>query len=393
MERVAEVKKGASRLLQGLLALALISATTAILGAAPALAGDTNTFVTSFDGTRIHVWFFTAAGLRRGQRAPTVLEGPGFGGTATTNPNAPTIPSVGIVGVGPLRRAGYNVVTWDPRGFGDSGGAAQIDSPQYEGRDVTAIINWLAGQPQALLDGRNDPRVGMVGGSYGGGIQLAAAEVDRRIDVITPDIAWNSLTTSLDKADTIKTAWSQLLILSSIASHQRNNPLVTQGYQESLTGFTLTPGVASFFATRGPANLLSRIHIPTLLLEGTVDTLFTLQEAVNNYNGLRRNRIPLKMVWFCGGHGVCLTNPGNASLIQSTVLNWLERYLKRNPNVNTGPGFMWLDQRGREYSVASYPPKAARALSASGRGTLQLKQADGSGPYPARCPASASSPR
>ena len=48
--------------------------------------------------------------------------------------------------------------------------------------------------------------------------------------------------------------------------------------------------------------MLSRIHIPTLLIQGTVDTLFTLQEAVENYAALRANHVPLKMLWFCGGH-------------------------------------------------------------------------------------------
>ena len=46
------------------------------------------------------------------------------------------------------------------------------------------------------LDGlpiANDPRVGMVGGSYGGQVQFAAAGVDQRIDTIVPLITWNDL--------------------------------------------------------------------------------------------------------------------------------------------------------------------------------------------------------
>ena len=180
-------------------------------------------FVTSFDGTRIHLLFFTAAGLRAGQRAPTVLMGPGWGGSAASDPESPTAPAFGVVGVGPLRHAGYNVLTWDPRGFGKSTGLAEIDSPQFEARDVSALVTWLSHQPQALLDKPGDPRVGMVGGSYGGGIQFTAAAVDPRIDVITPDIAWHSLTTSLDKNQTVKDGWSGLLYLGALAVHQRND--------------------------------------------------------------------------------------------------------------------------------------------------------------------------
>ena len=57
-----------------------------------------------------------------------------------------------------------------------------------------------------------------------------------------------------------------------------------------------------------------RIRIPTLLIQGTVDTLFTLDEAVTNYRILRANKVPTKMIWFCGGHGACLTDPGPAGL-------------------------------------------------------------------------------
>ena len=42
-----------------------------------------------------------------------------------------------------------------------------------------------------------DPRVGMIGGSYGGQIQYAVARQDPRIDAIIPMITWNDLTYSL----------------------------------------------------------------------------------------------------------------------------------------------------------------------------------------------------
>jgi ABC-2 type transport system ATP-binding protein len=221
----------------------------------------------------------------------------------------------------------------------------------------------------------------MVGGSYGGGIQLTAAAIDRRIDAITPDIAWHSLTTSLDKNRTVKSGWSNLLYLGSLAVHQRNAPLIAKGYSEGQSGFTLTPDVASFFGSRGPDTVLSRIRIPTLLVQGTVDTLFTLQEAVENYAALRADGVPTKMLWFCGGHGVCLTDPGDQGRIQRDVLNWLARYLKRDANVRTGPGFEWLDQRGGSYSAPSYPPPPGKALAATGSGTLPLTATGGSGPY------------
>ena len=104
-----------------------------------------------------------------------------------------------------MRANGYNVVTWDPRGEFGSGGVLHLDSPDYEGKDMSAIIDMVSTLSSAQLDKTGDPRLGMVGGSYGGGIQLVTAAEDHRIDAIVPGIAWNSLLTSLYQDADFKT--------------------------------------------------------------------------------------------------------------------------------------------------------------------------------------------
>jgi ABC-2 type transport system ATP-binding protein len=359
--------------------LASVSIVMALACALPGVAGARSLFVRSFDGTRIHVNFFTAAGLRRGHRAPTVLMGPGWGSPGDTNANDSTAPSLGTVGVGTLRRAGFNVVTWDPRGFGKSQGTVEVDSPQFEGRDVSSLVSWLARQPQAQLDHRGDPRVGMAGGSYGGGIQLVAAAIDHRIDAIVPDIAWNSLVTSLDKNNTGKLGWAGLLYLAGRAAG-RLNPLIGESYQAEVAGQSLNAAELRFYRSRGPASLVSKIKAPTLLIQGTADNLFTLQEAVTNYDMLRAAQVPVKMLWFCGGHGICLTNPGKTSLITTDTIAWLDRYLKHQITHKTGPAFEWVDQDRAEHTGADYPLAPAKPLAATGSGTLMLSTAGGSGP-------------
>ncbi len=281
--------------------------------------------------------------------------------------------------MGTLRRAGFNVVTWDPRGFGKSEGTVEVDSPKFEGRDVSSLISWLARQPQALLDRRGDPRVGMAGGSYGGGIQLVAAARDHRIDAIVPDIAWNSLVTSLDKHDTGKLGWASLLYIAGRAAG-RLDPLIGESYQAEAAGMPLTAAELGFYRSRGPGSLVGSITAPTLLIQGTADNLFTLQEAVTNYESLRRHNVPVKMLWFCGGHGICLTNPGRTSLITTDTIRWLDRYLKDERKVKTGPAFEWVDQDGVEHTGTDYPLAARKPLAATGSGTLTLSTTGGSGP-------------
>ena len=129
--------------------------------------------ITSFDGTRIELSYFPAAGLPAGGKAPTVLFGPGWGSGRETDEDSSTDVTAGAIGVGPLRRAGYNVLTWDPRGFGNSGGTVMVDSPDFERRDVQGLLDFVAMQPESQLDAPGDPRAGMTGASYGGGRQGA----------------------------------------------------------------------------------------------------------------------------------------------------------------------------------------------------------------------------
>jgi ABC-2 type transport system ATP-binding protein len=362
--------------------LLILTATTVALALGAGTAAARDAHVRSFDGTKILVHFFPAAALGSHHRAPTVLMGPGWGQLGSTDQNGATSTAGGVIGIGALRHHGYNVLTWDPRGFGGSGGRVEVDSPKFEGRDVSAMISWVARQPEAMLDKPGDPRLGMAGGSYGGGIQLVSAAIDQRIDAIIPDIAWHSLTTSLAKNQTAKSGWGITLYQAAVLAHANLDPHVVSSANAEMSSFLESPADLSFFTARGPGNLVDKITAPTLLIQGTVDTLFTLHEAVENYDALRAHNVPVKMLWFCGGHGVCLTNPGDTGRIQRDSLSWLARYLKHQTHVHTGPGFEWLDQNGHSYSAPSYPLAAAGSLLGHGGGTLALNAEGGSGPAP-----------
>ena len=89
--------------------------------------------VISFDGTPIYVHFMPARGLQAGQRAPTILNGPGMPLPGATNLDGALLDdvitdAVGQVSIATLRSAGYNVVTWDPRGEYNSGGVQELNS-------------------------------------------------------------------------------------------------------------------------------------------------------------------------------------------------------------------------------------------------------------------------
>jgi len=407
--------------------------------------------ITSFDGTRIAAHWFPGKGVSASSPAPTILEGPGWSqpgdsaGDGTAGPGA----LFGVPGIDNFIDHGYNVLTWDPRGFGQSGGTVEIDDPQYEARDVEALIDWVAKQPEARHDrsctagkkkrrqrgtGKrkarkpvtcatrpNDPTIGMAGASYGGGIQLVTAAIDNRIDAIAPTIAWHSLLTSLFPERNVKFGWGSLLVTLGIegslpggvtapaSAAGRQDPRFYSIFSNGLTTGTVSAEDYDWMASHGPADMVDQIHVPTLLIQGTVDTLFPLDEAVRNFDQIRDNiwrvaaikskarkprarkrkkrrartaaeTVPVKMLWFCGGHGVCLTGQGpGSSYLDQRQLAWFDRYLRGRTDTDTGPKFAWIADDAQLRSSGEYPLKPAGSLSGSGSGTLPIAPGQGSG--------------
>src|SRR3954454_18863786 len=303
------------RVLGGLVSVAALATA---LACAPSASAEVVT-ITSFDGTKIAAHWFPGDGVSANAPDPTILEGPGWSspGDESTGGGPGAGSAFGVPGIGNFISHGYNVLTWDPRGFGQSGGTVEIDDPRYEGRDVQALIDWVAKQPEAQLDqsctrtkrrskhGKrrkkrrvtcatrpHDPTLGMAGASYGGGIQLVAAALDKRIDAIAPTIAWHSLLTSLFPESNVKLGWGSLLIglgVEGTLPGGLNSPSTAAGRQDphfysilenGLATGTTPPDDLAWMAAHGPAEMVEKIHVPTLIMQGTVDTLFPLDEGV-----------------------------------------------------------------------------------------------------------------
>jgi ABC-2 type transport system ATP-binding protein len=330
--------------------------------------------VTSFDGTELRIHWFPADVAAA---APTILMGPGWGQAGDTSTEG--APLFGALGIGPMNAAGYNVLTWDPRGFGASTGAASVNGPETEGRDMQVLLDWVSEQPEALTDAAGDPRVGMIGASYGGGIQLITAAIDCRVDALVPSLAWHSLETSLFKAETVKSGWSGVLVNAAAAGTV--DPHVTSAAESGLSTGLLSDEDQEWFRDRGPGDLVDEITVPTLFIHGTVDTLFTLDEAITNYRSLRDRDVPTGMLWFCGGHGACLTDQPDLAWINEATFAWLDRYVKGDDTVDTGPAVVIVDQDGDRWSSDDYADAPDDVLVGdTGSGRLALTAASASGP-------------
>ncbi|MEU0385457.1 CocE/NonD family hydrolase [Streptomyces chartreusis] len=407
---------------RALLALALGAALAAPLALTPpASAADPYTvtplkFTVQAGGRSctVDADLYRPAGVDRGHPAPAVLGTNGFGGSKSDG-------STATIGKAFAER-GYVSLVYSGLGFGRSGCLISLDDPDIDGAAAARLVDFLGGKRAAddgttadfvTLDAPGDPRVGMIGGSYGGAVQLATAAVDHRLDALVPMITWHDLAYSLAPGNAaggtgvpgvFKWQWTngfyligegQPLLQPSLDPSRINSlaclHFVTRACR---TIHTLNSGsypadrtaeLLAFARRVSPVSYLHRVRTPTLLVQGQADTLFNLNEATATYRTLRAQGTPVKMIWQSWGHSGGVTGPATGELdlskgnletsyVGRRVLAWFDRHLRKRTHVDTGPAFAyhrdWVTDPNRAYATADRLPVLSRTLYLSGDGTL-----------------------
>jgi ABC-2 type transport system ATP-binding protein len=306
--------------------------------------------VSSFDGVKISTNFFPAAGLSEGQTAATTIVSPGFGGPGLIDPYSPYALKNEVPGNGTLRYSGYNVVSYDPRGEFDSGGVMHMASPAFEGKDIGAIVDWIAENPLAALNASGDPKVGMVGGSYGGALQLAAAG-NPDIDAMVPVDSWSTLLDTFYPSNTFKTGYGALYMLNLILSRVNVQPQLYLAVATGLGFNWLGPRSRELMIASNPP--LAQQTTPTLVIRGTEDVLVPLDQGAEIAQVILGNGLstPVKTFWFTGGHGGANTPTGQSNLMLAATLGWLDAYVRGNAAAADAiPDFQWFDQDGVRFT-------------------------------------------
>ena len=355
----------------------VLFAALALPAPAAAVQEEDNRIATSFDGTKIVYKLFLPDSASAGSPVPAVLMTHGWAGSRQTSAGGR---------VGRFLSEGYAVLTWDQRGFGQSGGEVQVDSPGFEDRDVSALIDVLAADERIRKEAVGDPLVGMNGGSYAGGVQFIAAAIDGRIDAIVPEIAWNNLLESLSPDDVIKTGWGALLYGAGMTSASGGvtspagpqlgayNPALHRAFLEGTGTGQFSAETKAFFSFRGPDRLLGEIRAPTFIVQATTDTLFPPSQAIDNFTTLAERRVgksQLKMAWYCGGHGTCAPfSPGPGGYAEDRIVAWLDRWVKGEETLDTGPRFEYLTQDGTWHGARDYPVAGTEPRTGTGSGRV-----------------------
>ncbi|WP_418959983.1 CocE/NonD family hydrolase [Streptomyces tritici] len=351
---------------------------------------------------------YRPAGVDAAHPAPAVLTTNGFGGSKADGSTAATGRA--------FAARGYVALVYSGLGFGKSGCLISLDDPRIDGHAATRLLDFLGGTRAAddgtrvdyvLRDGAGDPRAGMIGGSYGGAIQLATASVDPRLDALVPLITWHDLAYSLapnsadrDTPGVFKWQWAngfyligegQPLLVPSLDPSRINSLDCLHFVGEACRTVRLlnsgrypeadTRAMLDFARSVSPVSYLDRVTAPTLVVQGQSDSLFNLNEARDTYRQLRGQGVPAKLIWQSWGHSGGLTDPaageldlgqGNleTSYVGQRILAWFDRYLKKQRNTDTGPAFAYYRDWRSGYGTAASLPALSQKLYLSGDGKL-----------------------
>jgi len=262
--------------------------------------------------------------------APAILIAHGFGGSKeSVESEAKFFASKGFV-----------VMTWSARGFGESTGQIEMNSIDSEVADTRALISHLAKSKNVVLDAEGDPRVGIMGSSYGGANALMTASQDPRIDAVISDISWSDLEQglfpqSVERSPTsgpFKKVWAgtffsavtlQSAYLGECGSFAQRwcdayQNAVLQG-KPSLSDKRLLESVS-------PIKYASTILAPTLLSQGQADSLFPLSESYKLARELKKNKTGdlLSMIWHADGHD---GSNAQAPYLREQFLLWFQKHL------------------------------------------------------------------
>lgn len=248
------------------------------------------------------------AGASRDAKVPMVLHSHGWGGSRSKSAGSFT----------PWLEQGFGILSFDQRGFGESGGRAHVENPGLEGQDVIGVIDVVAGLDWVATQRRNDPVLGAIGGSYGGGYQFVGAFTElrdtgrTRLDALAPEITWWDLKESLAPQEVPRSTWLTLLQAAGVRDEAQE--ISTAYAYSAATGDwpgagDPAPDLDAFFEKNGPKWHVSqgrKLDIPVLFGQGITDNLFNLNQGLKNYDNALTDKARRKslLVGYNGGHAL-----------------------------------------------------------------------------------------
>ena len=311
------------------------------------------------DGVQLGVTLYTPDGAAPSGGWPAVILLHGLGKSRVL-PEA-TKWSVDTVAENYLANQGYEVLTYDARAHGISGGQFDLDGPA-EVQDVKTLFGWLAARPEV-----NRAKIGGSALSYGGGALWLAAAQGVPFAALELAATWTDLGQAILPGGLVKTGMIAGF-LNSVPQSRWDPSLFP--LRDDLLGNRNLAALGSFLMERSALPMLSRITVPVFLLQGRRDFAFDIAQAAAAY---ARLRAPKRFYIGDLGHAPAPNPDAEIPHYLTEGRLWFDRWLKGEPNgidrqppVELAPD-PWT---GKTYSYPRLPPTKTLSFRAAGSQTI-----------------------
>ncbi len=270
-----------------------------------------------------------------------------------------------------LADSGYVVLTYNSRGFWQSGGHIEVAGPA-DVADASAVLDW------ALAHTPADPeRIGMAGVSYGAGISLMAAAHDPRIKAVAALSGWADLIDSIYSGRTQHLQAAALLGGTGYLTG-RPGPELRQVLHDFLSSdLSREQEMIDWGRKRSPATYLDRLntHRPAILMGNAWgDTVFPPNQYASFYEKLAG---PKRLELRPGDHATAEAGGllGLPNDVWTSTRRWFDHHLKgadngidreqpvRLKSRSGGPYEGYSPTGGRSASAGTGSPSAASSAS------------------------------
>ncbi|MFF2511178.1 CocE/NonD family hydrolase [Streptomyces sp. NPDC058086] len=300
----------------GAVSAALIAGTA--LGLAPtaqaASAGVRFVDITGDGGTVLKANVVTPAGADGSRRYPLLVMPTSWG-----------LPQVEYLAQAQkLADSGYVVLTYNVRGFWQSGGEIEVAGPP-DVADASKVIDWALANTPA-----DAQKVGMAGVSYGAGISLLAAAHDKRIKAVSAMSGWADL---IDSIYSGRTQHSQATALLGVAGSITGRP--SAELQQTLKDFFASnlskeQEMIAWGKKRSPETYVDQLNkngAAVFMANGWGDTIFPPNQYAKFYEELTG---PKRLEFRPGDHATAEITGlfGLPNDVWTDTGRWFDHYLR-----------------------------------------------------------------
>ncbi|MFE1878314.1 alpha/beta fold hydrolase [Streptomyces diastatochromogenes] len=227
-----------------------------------------------------------------------------------------------------LADAGYVVLTYNVRGFWQSGGEIEVAGPP-DIADASKVIDW------ALANTPTDSRhIGMAGVSYGAGISLLAAAHDKRIKAVAALSGWADLIDSIYSGRTQHVQAAALLDGAGILTG-RESPELREIFDNFYASdLTKEQEMIDWGRKRSVATYVDQLNkngAAVMMANAWGDTIFPANQYADFYEKLT---VPKRLEMRPGDHATAEATGlfGLPNDVWTDTGRWFDHYLKGADN-------------------------------------------------------------